>query len=164
MFDIRRVEDRDWAPVWALLEPVIRAGETYAFARDIVERDARAAWFDAPTATFVATDDGGGVLGTYYIKPNHPGGGAHVCNCGYVVATGARGQGVASAMCEHSQREAVALGFQAMQFNLVVVTNDVALRLWEKLGFTRVGILPGAFRHPRLGFVDACVMYKRLRS
>jgi GNAT superfamily N-acetyltransferase len=117
---------------------------------------------DLPAATFVACDEQGQVLGTYYLKANQPGLGAHVCNAGYVVAPVAQGQGVAAAMCEHSQEQARALGFLAMQFNLVVSTNERAVRLWNHLGFATVGRLPGAFRHARLGLVDALVMFKTL--
>ncbi|NER52264.1 MAG: GNAT family N-acetyltransferase [Symploca sp. SIO1A3] len=94
--------------------------------------------------------------------PSHSGQGSHVCNCGYIVAEAARGKSIASAMCKHSQQEAVKLGFRAMQYNLVVSTNTGAVRLWQKLGFEIVGTLPEAFLHPSLGFVDAYVMYKKL--
>ena len=67
-------------------------------------------------------------------------------------------------MCEHSQAEAVARGYRAMQYNLVVSTNDSAVHLWQKMGFTIVGTIPDAFSHPRHGFVAAHVMYKRLRN
>ncbi len=110
----------------------------------------------------MACDSDGRLLGTYFIKPNQPGLGAHVCNCGYVVAPAAQGQGIASALCQHSQAQAVAMGFLAMQFNLVATTNERAVRLWQRLGFTTVGRLPGAFRHQRLGLVDALVMFKTL--
>jgi ribosomal protein S18 acetylase RimI-like enzyme len=102
------------------------------------------------------------VIGTYFIKANQPGLGSHVCNCGYVVAPAAQGRGIAAALCEHSQREAVAMGFRAMQFNLVVSTNERAVRLWQRLGFTVVGTLPKAFHHMKLGYVGALVMYKEL--
>jgi ribosomal protein S18 acetylase RimI-like enzyme len=151
-----------WPAVWRVLEPVFRAGETYAFAPDIAEAQARQAWVELPEAAFVALDDGGQVLGTYYLKPNQPALGAHVCNCGYVVAGPARGRGIASAMCEHSQAEARARGFRAMQYNLVVASNQGAIRLWKKHGFAVIGLLPDAFRHARLGYVDALVMYKSL--
>ena len=65
-------------------------------------------------------------------------------------------------MCEHSQQQAVAMGFRAMQFNLVVASNVRAVRLWQHLGFAIVGTLPGAFRHHTLGYVDAHVMFKTL--
>jgi len=124
----------------------------------------RTIWVERATATFIACAEDGRVLGSYYIKPNQPALGAHVCNCGYVVAPAAQGRGVATALCEHSQRIARSLGFRAMQFNLVVVTNERAIRLWRRLGFSVVGSLPGAFRHRDLGFVDALVMYKELVS
>ncbi|MGC4002499.1 MAG: GNAT family protein [Pirellulales bacterium] len=113
-------------------------------------------------ATDVAVDDQGNILGSYYLKPNQPGLGDHVCNCGYAVAEAGRGQGMAATMCEHSQRAAVAAGFRAMQFNLVVATNGGVVRLWKKLALAIVGTLPGAFGHPRSGDVDAYVMFKRL--
>ena len=115
-----------------------------------------------PTKTFVVCDSDGPILGTYFIKPNQPALGAHVCNCGYVVAAEAQGQGIASLMCEHSQTEAVAMGFRAMQFNFVVSTNVRAIRLWGKLGFSVVGRLPQAFHHQQLGYIDALVMFKQL--
>ncbi|MAO56725.1 MAG: GNAT family N-acetyltransferase [Rhodospirillaceae bacterium] len=162
MVSIRPITDADWDAVWTVLEPVFRAGETYAYPIDITKDQARAVWVDQPAATFVAEDAGLGIVGTYILKPNQPGRGAHVCNCGYVVSEAARGQGVASAMCDHSQEQARAMGFRAMQYNLVVATNEGAVRLWQSKGFDIVGTLPGAFDHPRLGFVDAHVMYKVL--
>ncbi|SBP87886.1 MULTISPECIES: N-acetyltransferase [Thiomonas] len=164
MIRIRRFQPADWPRVWAMLQATLATAEQYAFAPDSTEADMRKAWTELPLATYVATSDAGAVVGTYYIKPNQPGLGAHVCNCGYLVASEARGRGVASAMCEHSQAEAVAHGFRAMQFNLVVSTNAGAVRLWQKLGFRIVGTLPGAFHHGRLGDVDAYVMFKQLAA
>jgi ribosomal protein S18 acetylase RimI-like enzyme len=138
------------------------AGETYAFAPASSEADIHRAWIEVPVASYVACAPSGEILGTYYLKPNQPGLGSHVCNCGYVVAPAAQGRGIATAMCEHSQVEAAGMGFRAMQFNLVVATNESAVRLWKKLGFAIAGTLPQAFRHARLGYVDAYVMYKQL--
>ena len=162
MIEIRPSERDDWDAVWGVIAPVFRAGETYPILPEITKDDAFQAWVTAPTATYVATDGGRDILGTYYIKPNQPALGAHVCNCGYIVAEQVRGRGVASELCEHSQRAAMALGFRAMQFNLVVSTNESAVRLWQKLGFHIVGTLPGAFNYARLGYVDAHVMFKTL--
>lgn len=162
MLTVRDNVSSDWPALWAMMEPVFRDGETYAFDPAITEAEAHRAWIEVPAATYVAVDDAGALLGTYYIKPNQPGLGAHVCNCGYIVAASARGQGIASQLCRHSQEEARRLGFRAMQFNLVVSTNTGAARLWQTLGFPIVGTLPGAFKHPRLGYVDAYVMYKQL--
>lgn len=160
---IRPFHAQDWPAVWAILVPVFRAGDTYGVPPEISEGEARALWTDAPKAAFVAKEaEGGPILGTYYLKPNGEGPASHVCNCGYAVSSEARGRGVASAMCEHSQAQASRHGYRAMQFNLVASSNEAAVRLWKKLGFDIVGTLPGAFRHPRLGFVDAFVMFKQL--
>ncbi|MFT4176791.1 MAG: GNAT family N-acetyltransferase [Luteolibacter sp.] len=144
-----------------MIEPVFRGGTTYAYAPDITEEEAHKVWVELPLATFVMEEEGE-ILGTYYLKPNQPGLGNHVCNCGYLVSGFARGRGIASRMCEHSQIEAVARGFRGMQFNLVVSTNTTAIRLWQKLGFETIGTIPGGFRHAELGEVDAHIMYKRL--
>lgn len=162
MIDIRSFAQSDWAATWKIIEPVFRAGETYAFSPDITEEEAYNAWIEVPTATFVAVDENNDIVGTYYIKKNQPGLGSHICNCGYIVSEGSRGNGIASEMCEHSQKEAISRGFRAMQFNLVVSSNEGAVRLWKKLGFALVGTIPEAFQHHKLGYVDAFVMYKKL--
>jgi len=159
---IREYRPTDWPALLPLLRTTFAAGDTYAYPPESSDADIHSAWIDAPAATFVACTDDEELLGTYFIKPNQPGLGAHVCNCGYIVSPAAQGRGIATRLCEDSQRRAVALGFRAMQFNLVVSTNERAVRLWQRLGFAIVGRLPDAFRHRQLGFVDAFVMFKRL--
>jgi GNAT superfamily N-acetyltransferase len=160
---IRPYKPEDWDLVWAILEPVFRAGDTYAIRTDIGAEEAKEGWTSGPKQVFVAIDETTGrIVGTYFLRPNFEGPGAHVCNCGYIVAEQTRGQGVASRMCEHSQAEALARGYRAMQYNLVVSTNERAVRLWKHMGFDIIGTVPGGFRHPRLGFVDAHIMYKVL--
>jgi ribosomal protein S18 acetylase RimI-like enzyme len=110
---------------------------------------------------FVA-EDAGQVLGTYFIQPNQLGPGSHVANCGYATAPRASGRGIARAMCAHSLEHARACGYQAMQFNIVVSTNAPAVHLWTSMGFRTLCRLPGAFRHPRHGFVDALLMHRTL--
>jgi ribosomal protein S18 acetylase RimI-like enzyme len=158
---IRPAIDADHAAIWAILEPVIRAGETYALPRDMAEGDGIAYWNGADRETFVAERDEK-ILGSYYIRANQAGGGAHVANCGYVTDAAANGQGIARRMCEHSLLHAKSRGFRAMQFNLVVATNTRAVKLWQSLGFETLAKIPGAFEHPRLGFVDALVMFRSL--
>lgn len=159
---IRKFEERDWSTIWPLLRATFEAGETYVFAGDSSEADVHRAWVELPAATNVAVAEDARIVGTYYLKANQPGRGAHVCNCGYVVDPVAQGKGIAAAMCEHSQQLALELGFRAMQFNLVVSTNVRAVRLWQRLGFTVVGTLPDAYDHRRFGYVDALIMYKTL--
>ncbi len=158
---IRPATDADMDAIWAILEPVIREGETYAVPRTWDRAQALAYWFDPARTVFVAADEGQ-IFGTYVIRANREGGSAHVANCGYMTAPAARGKGVAQAMCAHSLAVARDRGFKAMQFNFVVSTNERAVAAWTRMGFTVVGTLPGAFAHPRLGFVDAFVMYQTL--
>lgn len=158
---IRPATEADAGAIWSLVEPVIRAGETYALDRDMDRDSAVAVWLAGDRHGFVAEDPGGPV-GCYFLKANQRGGGAHVANCGYVTAAHATGRGVARAMCAHSLDIARGLGFAAMQFNFVVASNTRAVALWEAMGFATVGRLPGAFLHPRLGEVDALVMMRRL--
>jgi L-amino acid N-acyltransferase YncA len=158
---VRSAEPRDAAAIAAIIMPTIREGSTYALDRDMSEAEALRYWTGHDRESFVA-EEGGVVLGTYYMRPNQAGGGRHVCNCGYMTASAASGRGVARRMCEHSLAEARARGYRAMQFNFVVSTNTRAVRLWQSLGFAIVGTLPGAFAHPEHGFVDAHVMHRAL--
>ena len=155
--ELRPAAAADWRAIWEILRPVFRAGDTYAVDPDISEAAARHYWLEQPLETWVAAE-GAAVLGTYYMRRNQPGGGGHVCNCGYVTAAAARGRGIARAMCVASQERARAAGFLAMQFNFVVETNAGALHLWREMGFEAVGYLPRAFRHPQAGLVGAHVL------
>jgi ribosomal protein S18 acetylase RimI-like enzyme len=159
---IRAAAPEDSDAIWAILEPTIRAGETYTLPVDMGRSEALNYWLSDDHDVFVAEMDGGGVVGTYFLRANQKGGGSHVANCGYITAPQATGRGIARAMCAHSLDHARARGFRAMQFNFVVSTNERAVKLWQSLGFEVVGRLPGAFQHPKLGFVDALVMYRTL--
>ncbi len=158
---IRQAENRDDDAIWRILEPTFRAAETYPIPRDVSRLDALAYWRSPGQEVFVA-EDGGAILGTYYLRANTRGGGAHVANCGYMVAPEAYGRGIARAMCEHSLARARERGFRAMQFNFVIASNERAVKLWQSCGFKIVGTLPGAFAHPARGFVDAYVMFREL--
>lgn len=158
---IRAARDTDDDALWAILEPTFRAGETYPIPRDVSRTDALGYWRTAGHTVFVAERDGR-IGGTYYLRANNRGGGAHVANCGYIVAPDAMGSGIARAMCAHSLDEARARGFTAMQFNFVIASNERAVKLWQACGFGIVGTLPGVFIHPMHGPVDAYVMFRAL--
>jgi len=160
-FTIRVATHRDRDDIWAILQPMIRLGDTYTLPREMGREPTLAFWLAPEKETFVCVENGA-ILGTYFLRANQGGGGSHVANCGYVTAEAAQGRGVARAMCLHSLERAKERGFRAMQFNFVVSTNSRAVELWKRLGFETVGQLPGAFRHPVLGFVDALVMYREL--
>ncbi len=146
---IRPATPSDHDTVWSMLEPVFRAGDTYA-----IDPDALAYW----CAAHSYVTDGG----TYYIRPNQQGGGRHICNAGFVTAQDATGKGVARAMLAHAQIEAKSLGFEAMQFNFVLTSNPRAIDIWQRAGFAQIGRIPRAFHHPHDGMVDALILYKFL--
>jgi len=158
---IRPATPVDDDAIWAILEPVFRAGETYPIPRDVSRADALAYWYTPGHSVFVA-EENGRVVGTYYLRANTRGGGAHVANCGYMTAQDTTGRGVARAMCAHSLDAARSRGFTAMQFNFVIASNEPAVHLWQACGFRIVGTLPGAFMHPERGPVDSYVMFRPL--
>ena len=158
---IRPATPEDSSSIWAILEPIIRAGETYTLPRDMEKESALAYWLAPQHEVFVA-EESASLVGTYFLHANQQGGGSHVANCGYITAPWVTGRGVARAMCAHSLDRARERGFRAMQFNFVVSTNTRAVKLWESLGFAIVGTLPKAFLHPKQGYVDAYVMFRDL--
>tara|TARA_B100000745_G_C20077579_1_gene368031 strand:+ start:257 stop:769 length:513 start_codon:yes stop_codon:yes gene_type:complete len=147
---------------WPTFQAIVAAEETYAIDPNITYDDAFSLWCKTPLLSIAVKDEQGQLLGSYYLKANAAGPGSHVCNCGYMVTPHARGKGVARAMCEHSQQAARQHGFIAMQFNAVVASNQVAVALWQRLGFSIVGTVPNAYCHSSLGYVDTYVMHKSL--
>lgn len=161
MITIRRAEESDFDAIWRIFREVVRRGDTYTYDPETTREQAHSIWMSGGHTTYVARVDER-IVGTYILKPNQPGLGSHVANAGYMVGVDGRGQGVGRAMCEHSLEEARRMGFQAMQFNIVVSTNEPAVALWKKCGFSIVGTLPRAYRHRELGLVDAYVMHRFL--
>jgi L-amino acid N-acyltransferase YncA len=161
VLEIRAATETDRDSIWNIFHRVVAAGDTYAFEPSISREEALACWCRADTRTFVA-ENNGRVVGTYILRANQSGPGSHVANAAFMVEQGARGLGVGRKMGEHCLSEARRLGFRAMQFNFVVSTNTPAIHLWQELGFKIVGTLPGAFHHPRAGYVDVYVMFRSL--
>lgn len=158
---IRRATDADDDALWAILQPVLAAGDTYAWPTHPTRDAGLALLRPAGGHTYVAEHEGRAV-GLYVLKPNYLGPGDHVANAGYMVAPDARGAGIGEALCRHSIEEARALGFRAMVFNAVVSTNTRAIRLWQRCGFSIVGTVPGVFRHAQHGEVAVHVMHRAL--
>ena len=142
---------------------ILAAGETFALSQDLSRADALAFWCGDENTVFVC-EENGRIFGSYYLKPNHSGPGRHVANAGYIVAAEERGKHIGRTIAEHSIEQARRMGFRSMQFNFVVSTNESAVLLWKRLGFTIVGRLPGVFQHPARGYVDAYVMFMELGS
>jgi len=159
--DIRRATQADWPAIWAILQPIMAEGETLSLPRDGDEAVGRA-YFASPEKVNFVMVDGDAILGASYVRANQLGGGAHIANCGYITSPAARGKGVARQLCAHSIAYAKEAGFKGIQFNFVVSSNEAAVHLWTSLGFQTLTRLPEAFHHPRLGYVDALVMFHKL--
>lgn len=158
---IRPAVYADQEHIWQTLEPTIRAGESLAWDRDLTRAGALDHWFSARNEVFVAEQEGT-IVGSYILRANQAGGGAHVANSVYVVSPWATGRGIAQAMCEHSLAQARSRGFLAMQFNFVLSSEERRLKLWQRAGFAIIATLPKAFQHPSLGLIDAYVMHRTL--
>jgi ribosomal protein S18 acetylase RimI-like enzyme len=158
---------KESSALWEMMEPILRAGETYALPRDWNQEEALQYWCHDSHEVFVSVqkDETTGkeeIVGTYFLHANQKAGGSHVANCGYMTKTGLTGKGVARRMCEHSLEYAKNKGFRSMQYNFVVKSNERAVKLWQSMGFQIVGELPEAFDHPKLGYTNAYVMYRHL--
>jgi GNAT superfamily N-acetyltransferase len=140
---------------------MVRGGGTYVFSLDKSKESLLGYWMGADKTTFVVEREKE-ILGTFYLKANQEGLGDHVCNAGFVVAPEAEGQGMGRWMGEFAQKEAKSRGFLAMQFNFVIKSNQRAVQLWKSLGFTVIGEIPEAYRHPVLGLVPALIFHKKL--
>lgn len=158
---IRKFKEKDWNEVWPILSAVFQAGDSFPNKPETNEQEAWDYWIENPRCTFVAELDEK-IVGSYYIKDNQRGLGAHVANAGYVVHPDFRASGIGLNLAKHSLQFAALNGYLAMQFNLVVSTNLPSVRLWKKLGFIEIGTLPKAFNHKTEGFVDAYILYKWL--
>ncbi|MCC3276124.1 GNAT family N-acetyltransferase [Arthrobacter sp. zg-Y20] len=160
---IRTARPGDWPGIWNLMEPIVRAGETYCWDTGTDEPQARELWLEpAPTEVFVAELDGT-VAGTAQLHPNRSGNGSHVANASFMTGAQFSGRGIARALAEHVLAEASRRGYRSMQFNAVVQTNTRAVRLWESLGFRILATVPEAFDHPVAGLTGLHIMYRSLQ-
>lgn len=158
---VRKATLRDYDSVWSIFSSVIKTGDTYVFDPETPVEDLQKLWFADHMDTFVIEEEGV-VLGTYIIKPNQPDLGSHIANASYMIHPDAQGKGIGKMLCQHSLAYAKEAGYHAIQFNIVVSSNDAAVALWEKFGFEIIGTTPDGFNHQKLGLVDTHIMYKKL--
>ena len=159
---IRLATDADWPSTWPIFRAVVAEGETYAYPEDLTSEQAADLWMERPPGETVILEEGGEILGTAKYGPNRPGRGSHVGTASFMVSDGARGRGVGRALAEHVVERLREQGFRGIQFNAVVETNTVAVRLWQDLGFRIIGTVPEAFDSASHGLVGLHVMYRNL--
>lgn len=161
MLEIIKAVESDKDKVWKIIEAVISTGDTYVYSPDSSKKEMLELWFAKEKHTYVGILENE-IVGTFYLKPNQPDLGSHICNAGYMVSSTAKGKGVGRKMAEFSLEEAKRLGFKAMQFNFVVKSNEIAVKLWLSLGFEIIGEIPKAFQHAQNGLTNALIMYRKL--
>ncbi|WP_312179834.1 GNAT family N-acetyltransferase [Arthrobacter sp.] len=159
---IRRAAASDWAQIWRLMEPIVRAGDTYCWDQDLDDDGARRLWFEPPPARVYVAEAEGRIRGTALLHPNRGGGGSHVATASFMTDPAASGRGIARKLAQHVLAEAAAQGYLAMQFNAVVETNVRAVALWQSLGFRILATVPRAFRHPSAGLTGLHIMHMDL--
>ncbi|GAB3951810.1 GNAT family N-acetyltransferase [Spirosoma harenae] len=161
MIAIRKAIPDDQDAIWHIIQKVISTGDTYCFAPDSSKETMLKFWCGNDKHTYVATVDGK-VAATFFLKDNQPGLGSHIANAGYMVSSAYEGQRIGRLMGDFSIQEAKKLGYRAMQFNIVVKSNERAVKLWQKLGFAIIGEIPEAFNHLQNGYTNAYIMYRKL--
>jgi L-amino acid N-acyltransferase YncA len=161
MIEVRKIKTADHDEVWTILQEIISKGDVFAYPSSSSKEEMISYWCNTNKHTYVAVEDGE-IAGTFFIQDNQPGLGSHIANAGYAVAAKKAGRGIGKYMGEYSLTEAKRLGYRAMQFNLVVSSNETAVQLWKKLGFEIIGEIPDAFDHSRNGFTNAYIMYRKL--
>lgn len=118
-------------------------------------------FFESQTYCGVAKENGK-ILGLYILHPNNVGRCGHICNASYAVSAYARGKGIGKALVSDCLIQAKKCGFRILQFNAVVKTNTAARKLYENLGFTQLGVIPGGFLMKDGHYEDICPYYKEL--
>ncbi len=171
MLEIRKAVEADKPQVWKIIQSVLKTGDSYTFAPDSPREKMLDFWFSADKQTYVAVwsesfesenNLNPKIVGTFFLKANQPDLGSHIANAGYMVSPEAKGKGIGRKMAEFSLEEARNLGYRAMQFNFVVKSNEIAVKLWHNLGFEIIGEIPEAFQHKENGLTNALIMYRKL--
>ncbi len=161
LITIRKAHSGDENQIWKIASQVIKNGDTYVFNPSSSQEVIIDYWLSESHHTYVAILENQ-VCGTYLLKDNQPDLGSHIANGSYMVHPDFRGKGIGELLGTHSINEARGLGYSAIQFNIVVKTNESAVRLWKKLGFEVIGEIPEAFQHQKQGLTNAYIMYRKL--
>ena len=159
---IREHKDADWPFVWPIFQEVVAARDTYAYDPKWSSDEARRIWIENPPSHTVVACEGSRIVGTAKMGPNRSGPGSHIATASFMVDANARGHGFGRALAEYALCWCRRMGYAGMQFNAVVESNVIAVRLWQTLGFQIVGTVPRAFEHPQLGRVGLHIMYRPL--
>ncbi len=159
---IRALEAQDILAAIAIWNRVVEEGVAFPQTESL-DVENGLAFFGEQSFTGVAVDgEHGDLVGLYILHPNNIGRCGHIANASYAVKSGLRGQHIGEALVTHCMDTARALGFRILQFNAVVRSNAPALHLYQKLGFTRLGVIPEGFLTKNGVYEDIIPHYRLL--
>ena len=159
---IREYKKEDVNEAVNIWNQVVEDGEAFPQMELLTEKTGDE-FFRGQSFTGIAYDeDTGEIAGLYILHPNNIGRCGHICNASYAVKKGMRGQHIGEKLVTHCMQKGKELGFRILQFNAVVASNRYALRLYEKLGFIRLGTIPGGFLMKDGHYEDIILHYRVL--
>ena len=161
MITIRKFEAKDVARMAEIWNQVVEDGVAFPQEEGLTGAEA-AEFFAAQTVSAVAEDEQGNVKGLYILHPNNIGRVGHIANASYAVDRACRGEHIGELLVKDCLEQAKANGYRVLQFNAVVATNTAARRLYERLGFRQLGVIPGGFRMKDGRYADICPYYRVL--
>lgn len=162
-FTLRPARLEDFEEIYAIFQRILRAGDTYYYTpMEMTPERSIAYWISAPDTHCFVADVGDKVAAIAAIRPYRTGRGNHIANAAFIVDPKYRGRGIGRALGKHILLNARNQGYKAMVFHAVISTNELAVKLWESLGFSIVGSIPKGFRHAKKGLVDVHIMHRFL--
>ncbi len=159
---VREYKKEDVPAMRAIWNEVVAEGVAFPQMEELTQRQAEDFFANQSRCGVAEEPETGRVVGLYILHPNNVGRCGHIANASYAVAGNARGLGAGQALVRHSLQIAARLDFRVMQFNAVVAENLRARRLYERLGFRQLGVIPGGFLTKDGRYVDICPYYKEL--
>ncbi len=154
-----KAEDEE--ALFAIFKEVVDAGCQFPYESSSMQ-EFRTQFFGPTSQVYVCRSAEGQIIGGFYLKSNYSGRSEHIANAAYMIKSTHRGLGIGTLLVKSSLRIASALGFLAMQFNMVLSQNAGAIKLYERLGFEIVGTIPNAIRNADGSFQDGYTMYRRI--
>ncbi|MBQ8086861.1 MAG: GNAT family N-acetyltransferase [Clostridia bacterium] len=158
---VRAYEPRDVEAMVRIWNEVVEEGVAFP-QEEPLTLISGAQFFAEQSLSAVAEDEQGAICGLYILHPNNIGRCGHICNASYAVDSRRRGAHIGEALVTDCLRQAKALGFRIMQFNAVVESNIHARHLYERLGFTPLGVIPLGFRMKDGHYENICPYYYTL--
>lgn len=154
---IRIYHEGDLAAMRQIWNDIVAEGK--AFPQEAPLNETQAVQFFGEQSYAGVAEDGGEIVGLYILHPNNVGRCGHIANASYAVKAGKRGKRIGESLVRDSVEQATRLSFRILQFNAVVASNTGAIHLYQKLGFTRLGTIPGGFRKDDGSYEDIIPFY-----